>query len=73
MTKTLATILVIGFMLSPPVPDDCLQTVHPRANPGLCYPGPIGPLPGSGGGGPDSGGIIGIIGRALHGLTGGLL
>jgi hypothetical protein len=72
MTKTLATILIIGFAMSPPIPDDCYQTVHPRANPGLCYPGPIGPLPGTGGGGGD-GGLIGSIGRILHGLTGGLL
>jgi hypothetical protein len=73
MTKALAAVLVIGFALSPPIPDDCYQTLHPRANPGLCYPGPIGPLPGSGGGGPGDGGLIGSIGRILHGLTGGLL
>jgi hypothetical protein len=62
--------LVITFSLSP-VADQCDQPTFAKANPGLCYPGPLGRLPGSGG--PPDGGIIGAITRALHGLTGGIL
>jgi hypothetical protein len=72
MTKV-AAVLVVLFVLAP-APDQCDQQVFARANPGLCYPGPLGSFPGgshTGGGG--SGGLLGGIGRVVHNLTGGLL
>jgi hypothetical protein len=62
---------VVVFVLAP-APDQCDQPVFARANPGLCYPGPLGSLPGGSGGG-GSGGLLGGIGRIVHNLTGGLL
>lgn len=73
MTKA-AAVLTVLFVLSP-APDQCDQLVFARANPGLCYQGPLGSLPGGGGptGGGGSGGLLGGIGRVVHNLTGGLL
>lgn len=72
----LATILVLIFLALAPPYDQCDQINFARANPGLCYEGPLGSFPGGGGapvGGGGSGGLLGTIGRVLGGLTGGLL
>jgi hypothetical protein len=71
MTKVAAVLLVL-FILAP-APDQCDQPVFARANPGLCYPGPLGSFPGGAPTGGGSGGLLGGIGRIVHNLTGGLL
>lgn len=56
---------------SPLCDDGTYRTRHPL----ICDTGGGGPFtldPGGGGGGSD-GGLLGTIGRVLHGLTGGLL
>lgn len=75
MVKAAVATALVVIMLSPSnIPDQCDQIVFARSNPGLCYPGPLGSFPdSSGGGGGGNGGILGTIGRVLHGLTGGLL
>jgi hypothetical protein len=75
MTRLIAVIaVIITVPLSPrDVPEQCDQQVFARSNPGLCYPGPLGQMPPTGGGGRGDGGLLGTIGRVLHGITGGLL
>lgn len=70
----LATLLVLTFLALAPMYEQCDQINFARANPGLCYEGPLGSFPGGGGGGGGgSGGLLGAIGRVLGGLTGGIL
>lgn len=70
--KFVAVFVVVIIVFPRDVPVQCDQQVFARSNPGLCYSGPLGQLPETGGGGSD-GGLLGTIGRVLHGLTGGLL
>lgn len=84
MSVTVATTILLG----PPVPldpagfvcpDGSVVTVAsqcPTTGNKVAPIGPPGSFPGSGGGGgggTGGGGLIGVVGRALHGLTGGLL
>jgi hypothetical protein len=70
--RTAAIVAALVIIFTSPIADQCDQPVFAKANPGLCnYQGPFGQFPGGGGGG--DGGLIGGIGRVLHGLTGGLL
>lgn len=72
MMAEVAVVVALVF-LPLDVPSQCEQPTFARVNPGLCSsPFPDFNVPPGGGGGGD-GGIIGAIGRALHGLTGGLL
>lgn len=74
MTKLVVVAALLLIWLAPTdVPPQCDQQVFARSNPGLCYSGPLGQLPPTGGGGRGDGGLLGTIGRVLHGLTGGLL
>lgn len=63
----------VVLMLSPVYEAQCDQVNFARANPGLCYDGPLGGFPGGHGGGGGGGGLLGAIGRVLGGLTGGIL
>lgn len=73
MKTKAATALVIGFLALSPVYDQCDNQQFARANPGLCYPGPLGGGFSGGNPGGGNGGLLGGIARTLHNLTGGIL
>jgi hypothetical protein len=64
-------IVAVVIVCAPPNYPQCDDPTFARSNPGLCFPGPLGQLPPTGGGG-GSGGILGTIGHILHDI-GGLL
>jgi hypothetical protein len=73
-----AVVLIIAFLTAVPAsagPTNplCDSGTYRRAHPLICDTGWPMPNLGGGGGGIEGGGLIGIIGRVLGGLTGGLL
>lgn len=70
MIRTLTILLLCGALMVPlDKPPQCDQPVFARNNPGLCSYFPFPNLDPRGGGGSD-GGLLGGIGRVLHGLSG---
>ncbi len=70
-----ATILIASApaAAADPVQDQqCQDHVWAKLHPQICYQYNGGPF-GIGGSGGNDGGLLGTIGRVLHGLTGGLL
>jgi hypothetical protein len=68
-----ALVVAVSILFLPSdFPPQCQDPHFARVNPGLCFDTPFPTFPPVGGGG-GNGGLLGGIGRILHGITGGLL